>query len=181
VGVSPWNPILQAQLNIGLRTARYNMYTAWANQAAGIANLYNQQAIAQALQNAQSEQALQARYDVRTRVPQPAPLSQEYPKPLPKNEVLKSDGELIWPMAPPASDTLDKHRFAAEAAVRVAVKEYEAKGKASVQSVAEAKSQLFAYGKPALTHLVRINRSDAEKLLRFFTNVEHVLDQLAGE
>lgn len=27
VGVSPWNPIIQAQLNLGMRTARYNMYS----------------------------------------------------------------------------------------------------------------------------------------------------------
>ena len=25
VGVSPWNPIVQAQLNLGMRTARYNL------------------------------------------------------------------------------------------------------------------------------------------------------------
>ena len=63
VGVSPWNPIVQAQLNLGLRTARYNMYSAWADQANAAANLYYQQAVAQSIQNEQ--QAMQARYDVR--------------------------------------------------------------------------------------------------------------------
>jgi hypothetical protein len=157
------------------------MYTAWANQAAGIANLYNQQAIAQAMQNARAEQAMQPRYDVRNRVPRPAQPATELPKALPRNKVLKSNGDVIWPSAPPSSDTLDKNRFAAEAAIRVAVKEYDANGKASIQSVGEAKSQLFAYGKPALEQLARTNRGEAEKLLTFFISLEHVLDKLAGE
>ncbi len=181
VGVSPWNPILQAQLNLGLKTARYNMYTAWANQAAGVANLYNQQAIAQAMQNAQAEQALHARYDVRNRVPRPAQPATEPPKPLPRNKVLKENGDVIWPSPPASSDTLDKNRFAAEAAIRVAVKEFETNGHASIQSVAEAKSQLFAYGKPVLQQLARANRGEAEKLLTFFISLERVLDELAGE
>jgi hypothetical protein len=180
VGVSPWDPILQAQLNIGLQQAQYNMYTAWAQQAAGIANLYNQQAIAQAQQNAEKEQVLHARYDVRNRLPRPAQHATQVPKPLPRNKVLKVNGDVIWPSQPPSSDRLDKSRYAAEAAIRVAVKEYEANGKASVQSVAEAKSQLFAYGKPVLEQLARASRSEAQKLLTFFISLEHVLDELAG-
>lgn len=180
VGVSPWDPIVQAQLNLGMMTAQYNMYNAWANQAAGIANLYNQQAIAQAQQNAQAEQAMHARYDVRNKVPRPAQPATQVPKPLPKNKVLKANGDVIWPSQPPSSETLDKNRFAAEAAIRVAVKEFEANGRASVQSVAEAKSQLFAYGKPMLQQLARANRGEAQKMLNFFISLEHVLDELAS-
>jgi hypothetical protein len=181
VGVSPWDPILQAQLNLGLKTARYNMYTAWASQAAGVANLYNQMAIAQAQQNAQNNQTMQPRYDMRNRLLRPAPPANPVPKPLPRNTVLKVNGDIIWPSPPPSSDTLDKNRFAAEAAIRVAVKEFEANGKASIQSVAEAKSQLFAYGKPMLEQLARSNRAEAQKMLTFFISLEHVLDELAGE
>ena len=71
VGVSPWNPIVQAQLNLGMRTARYNMYSAWADQSNAAANLYYQQAVAQQIQNAQVQQAIQTRYDVQTRAPRP--------------------------------------------------------------------------------------------------------------
>ena len=67
VGVSPWNPIVQAQLNLGMRTARYNMYSAWADQSNAAANLYYQQAVSQQLQNQQQAQAMQVRYDVQTR------------------------------------------------------------------------------------------------------------------
>src|SRR5438067_368722 len=51
VGVSPWNPIVQAQLNLGMRTARYNMFNAWSANMNQAANLYNQQAMAQAIEN----------------------------------------------------------------------------------------------------------------------------------
>ena len=63
----------------------------------------------------------------------------------------------------------------------MAVKEFEASGKATIQSVAEAKSLLFAYGKPALEQLARANREEAKKLLKFFASLEQVLNSLAGE
>jgi hypothetical protein len=180
VGISPWNPIVQAQLNLGLRTARYNMYSAWADQANAAANLYYQQAVAQSIQN--DQQTMQPRYDVRQRVPQPVPPpAASKPKLLPRNEVLKSDGEVIWPEFAPSSAVLDKAKSAAEAAIRVAVKEFETGGKASVQSVAEAKSELFEYGKPAIEQLARANREEAQKLLNFLASLEHVLNSLAGE
>jgi hypothetical protein len=182
VGVSPWNPIVQAQLNLGLRTARYNMYSAWADQSNAAANLLYQQAVSQSMRNEQQEQAMVPRYDVRQRTPLPAaPAEPNAPKLLPRNDVLKSDGQVSWPATAPSSGSLDKSRSAAESAIRVALKEFEASGKASIQSVAEAKSQLFAYGKPALQQLVRANREDAQKLLTFLASLERVLDSLAGE
>jgi hypothetical protein len=182
VGVSPWNPIVQAQLNLGLKTARYNMYSSWADQSNAAANLYYQQAMAQAIQNQQAQQALQPRYDVRTRAPRPVPPAEpSTPKSLPKSEVLGSDGRVLWPAAAPSSETLDKSKAAAEAAIRVAVKEFEGGGKATIQSVAEAKSMLFAFGKPALEQLARANREEAKKLLKFFASLEQVLNSLAGE
>ena len=60
VGVSPWNPIIQAQLNLGMRTARYNMYSAWADQSNAAANLYYQQAEAQADAMNDRPQAMQS-------------------------------------------------------------------------------------------------------------------------
>ncbi len=182
VGVSPWNPIVQAQLNLGMRTARYNMYSAWADQSNAAANLYYQQAVAQQLQNHQQQQAMQVRYDVETRAPRPVSTSNpETKKLLSKGDVLKTSGEVVWPATAPASATLDKSRSGAEAAIRVAVKEFEANGKASIQSVAEAKSQLFEYGKPALEQLVRSNRAEAKKLLKFLASLEQELNGLAGE
>ncbi len=182
VGVSPWNPIVQAQLNLGMRTARYNMYSAWADQSNAAANLYYQQAVAQQIQNAQAQQAIQPRYDVHTRAPRPvSQVNPDAKKLLAKSDVLKDDGHVVWPASAPSSNELDKARSGAEAAIRVAVKEFESEGKASIPSVAEAKSQLFAYGKPALEQLARANRDEAKKLLKFLASLEQVLDSLAGE
>jgi hypothetical protein len=182
VGLSPWDPIVQSQLNLGMRTARYNMYSAWADQANAAANLYYQQAEAQALENQRHAEAVHARYDVRTRVPKPAAATDSSAaKLLAKHDVLRDDGEVVWPKNLPSSTTLDVSKAAAEAAIRVAVKEFTAEGHASVQSVAEAKSQLFAFGKPALEQLARANREEAKKLLKFLASLEQVLDSLAGE
>ncbi len=182
VGVSPWNPIIQAQLNLGMRTARYNMYSAWADQSNAAANLYYQQAVNQQIQNARMQAPIQPRYDVETRAPRPvAQANPEAKKLLPKSDVLKEDGKVIWPENAPSSTDMDKARAGAESAIRVAVKEFEASGKASIASVAEAKSQLFAYGKPAIDQLAHANRGEARKLFKFFASLEQVLDSLAGE
>ncbi len=182
VGVSPFDPIIQAQLNLGMRTARYNMLSAWADQSNAAANLYYQQAEAQAIANQRQAEAINPRYDVRTRAPKPvATADSNAAKLLAKSDVLKSDGQVIWPAMAPSSHSLDVSRAAAEVAIRVAVKEFTAEGRASIQSVGEAKSQLFAYGKPALEQLVRANREDAKKLLKFLASLERVLDSLAGE
>ena len=182
VGVSPWNPIVQAQLNLGMRTARYNMYSAWADQSNAAANLYYQQAVSQQLENQKQMQAMQPHYDVQTRAPRPVSTQSSGAKTLlARGDVLKTNGEVVWPANAPASETLDKTRSAAEAAIRVAVKEFEADGKASIQSVAEAQSQLLAYGKPALEQLARANREEARKLLRFLASLERALNSLAGE
>jgi len=158
------------------------MYSAWADRSNALANLAYQQAVSQSMRNEQQEQATVPRYDVRQRVPVPAaPPEPAAPKLLPRNDVLKSDGQVTWPASAPSSATLDKSRSAAESAIRVAVKEFETSGRASIQSVAEAKSDLFAYGKPALQQLVRANRDEAQKLLKFLASLEHVLDSLAGE
>ena len=183
VGVSPWDPIVQAQLNLGMRTARYNMYSSWADQSNAAANLYYQQAVAQPSKTSSSSRRCSRGTMSRLRTPRPVSgfRCRDEPKLLPRNDVLKNDGEVIWPATAPSSNTLDKSRSAAEAAIRVAVKEFEADGKASIQSVAEAKSQLFAYGKPALEQLVRTDRDEAKKLLKFLASLEHVLNSLAGE
>ena len=148
--MSPWNPIVQAQLNLGMRTARYNMYSAWADQSNAAANLYYQQAVAQQIQNAQAQQAMQPHYDVQTRCSgrltrSSADASGSWPGVM----CSRKTARVIWPASAPSSDELDKARRGAEAAIRVAVKEFETTGKASIASVAEAKSDLFEYGKPA--------------------------------
>jgi hypothetical protein len=182
VGVSPWNPIVQAQLNLGMQTARNDMYNAWTANMYQAANLYNQQAIAQQIENSrQMQQAMEPRYDVRKRVPRTPKTSEPpAPTPLPRNEVLSPDGSVLWPGRAPADGDLAKARSATEVAIRVVVKEFEANGKATVQSVVEAKERLAAYGQPALKKLAGENMDAAKNLLRFLASLEAVINSLAG-
>jgi hypothetical protein len=182
VGVSPWNPIVQAQLNLGMRTARYNMYSAWADQSNAAANLYYQQAVTQQIQNARAMQTMQPHYDVQTRAPRPVaqPISEARDL-LAKSELIGENGQVRWPATAPSSNELDKARAGAEAAIRVAVKEFQTDGKATISSVAEAKSELYSYGRPALEQLARANREEAKKLLKFLASLEQELNKLAGE
>jgi hypothetical protein len=158
------------------------MYDAWANQMNAAANLYNQQAIAQAMQNAQQQHAVPPRYDVRQRVPRVAPASDQMaPRLLPRNEVLKDNGDVLWPDSAPTEGAFGQTRASAEAAIKEAFKEYQTNGRASIQSVAEAKSMVFAYGKPVLEQSVQSGRAQARRLLTFFTSLERVLNSFAGE
>jgi hypothetical protein len=183
VGVSPWNPIVQAQLNLGMRTARFNMYSAWADWANAGANLYYQQAVNQQIQNSRLMQApIEPKYDVATRTPRMATQpKEEAKKVLSRSDVLKPDGQVIWPEFAPSNSELDKARSAADAAIRIAVKDFETTGKASIASVAEAKSQLIAYGVPALSQLNKANHEEAKTMLKFLSDLERVLNSLAGE
>jgi hypothetical protein len=183
VGVSPWNPIVQAQLNLGLRTARYNMYNAWTASNYQAANLYNQQAVAQALQNQKMMATMSPRYDVRTQEPAPSSTSSEKDrgfKPLPMSQVIAPDGKVLWPSAAPVNGELGEHRSAAEAAVREASGEFRSAGRATIASVSEAKERLYDYGRPALRDLNRESRPDAVTLLRFLASLELILDAMAG-
>jgi hypothetical protein len=181
VGVSPWNPIVQAQLNLGMRTARYNMFNAWSADMNQAANLYNQQAMAQAIENQRQMQAMQPRYDVRSQAPRTVrPSDRENRESLPRNQVVSPDGKVLWPGRAPNDGDLAKSRSAAEAAIRVAVKEFEANGKASVQSVVTAKELLYAYGRPALQKLAAENDAAAKNLFKFLASLEQLLDTLAG-
>lgn len=181
VGVSPWNPIVQAQLNLGMQTARYNAYNAWTANMYQAANLYNQQAISQAIENQRRAQTLEPRYDVRDRTPRVSQADRPTaPTPLPQNRVLSPDGKILWPGRAPTDGDLAGKRAAAEAAVLIAAREFKAGGRASVPSVAEAKELLYAYGQPAILELGAKSRPAAQELLHFCSSLEQVLNGLAG-
>lgn len=181
VGISPWNPIVNAQLNLGMRTARYNMLNSWSAQSYQAANLFNQEAISQAINNARRSPVMQPSYEVNRRAVQPAEPEQPAPQPLPRADLLTPAGAVRWPASLPSVGILNSVKSAAEAAIAVATKEFVASGRASIQSVAEAKSRLFAYGQPAIKLVAQKDKAKAQELLKFFVSLEHALDSLAGE
>jgi hypothetical protein len=179
VGISPWNPIVEAQLNVGLMTARYNFYSSMADEANAAANLYYQRSVGQALQN--ERQAMERWRDARSRSAQAGSSGPNERALLPRNEVLSPDGTVLWPPTASSRGSLGQTRRAAEAAIRIAVREFVSGGSTTTRSVVAAKIQLLAYGRPALTQLMRADRGEAENLLRFLASLEQVLSELAEE
>src|SRR5262249_19522085 len=96
------------------------------------------------------------------------------------DKVLSPEGMVLWPGKVPSEGELGKLKAAAEAAIEAAFKEYKAGGKASVQTVVEAKEQLYSYGRAALDRTARQGRLSAQKLLHFLTGLEQSLDSLGG-
>ncbi len=182
-GGSPYDSMDQSQLNVGMGPTPYDVYgTAGAevNQGAG-ANQNIQEAAAQAMQNQRQMQAMELRFDVRKRTPRTMQSKERQGnKLLTLNQVLSSDGKVLWPSKAPNDGELGKSRAAAEAAIKVAYKEFKAGGKASVQNVVEAKELLYSYGHPALDKTAGQSRQSAQNLHRFLYSLERAIDSLGG-
>jgi hypothetical protein len=178
---SPYDPMIQSQLNRGMRAAQGDMAgAAPAGMFQGGA-LNQPDAFAQAVRDQRQNQAMQPRYDVRKRTPRTVQAKDKpASKLLPRDQVISTDGTVRWPAKAPADGELGKSRTAAEEAIRAAVKETEGGVKASVRSVVEAKERLYAYGRPALEKASGQGRQVAQGLLHFLTSLERVLDSLAG-
>ena len=60
------------------------------------------------------------------------------------------NGQLIWPGESPSSGDLGLKRQAADLAATAVYNEFQSKGAATLETTAKARSQLLAYGRPAL-------------------------------
>ncbi len=180
-GGSPYNSMAQSELNMGMGSAPYDVYGTGAAALYQGANQNIPEAAMQALQNQQQMQAMELRFDVRKRTPRTVQSKERQAnKLLPRNQVLSSDGKVLWPSKAPNDGELGKSRAAAEAAIQVAYKEFKAGGKASVPNVVEAKELLYSYGHPALDKAARQSRQAANGLHRFLFSLERAIDSLGG-
>jgi hypothetical protein len=178
---SPYNAMAQSQLNMGMGLAPYGGYGPAATETYQGANQNLQQAATQAMQNQRQMQAMELRFDVRKRTPRTMPSKERQAnKLLPRNQVLSSDGKVLWPSKAPSDGELGKSRAAAEAAIKDAYKEFKAGGKASVQNIVEAKELLYSYGHPALDKAAGQSRQAAQSLHRFLSSLERAIDSLGG-
>ncbi len=133
------------------------------------------------MQNQRQMQAMELRFDVRKRTPRTVHSKERQAnKLLTRNQVLSSDGKVLWPSKAPNDGELGKSRAAAEAAIKVAYKEFKASGKASVQNVVEAKELLYSYGHPALDKAAGQSRQAAQSLHHFLSSLERTIDSLGG-
>ena len=180
-GGSPYNSMPQSQLNVGMGTTPYDVYGTAPAQIYQGANQNIQEAATQAMQNQRQMQAMELRFDVRKRTPRTVQSKERQAnKLLTRNQVLSSDGKVLWPNKAPNDGELGKSRAAAETAIQVAYKEFKAGGKASVQNVVEAKELLYSYGHPALDKAAGQSRQAAQGLLRFLSSLERAIDSLGG-
>jgi len=181
VGGSSYDPMMQSQLNLGMGAAPYGAYGPAAAEIYQGANQNIQEAATQAMQNQRQMQAMELRFDVRKRTPRTVQSKERQAnKLLTRNQVLSSDGKVLWPSKAPSDGELGKSRAAAEEAIKVAYKEFKAGGKASVQNVVEAKELLYSYGHPALGKAAGQSRQAAQGLLHFLSSLERAIDSLGG-
>ena len=180
-GGSPYNPMAPSQPNLGMGPTDYSMYGPAAAQNYQGANQNIQESATQAMQNQRQMQAMELRFDVRKRTPRTMQSKERQAnKLLTRNQVLSSDGKVLWPSKAPNDGELGKSRAAAEAAIKVAYKEFKAGGKASVQNVVEAKELLYSYGHPALDKAAGQSRQAAQGLHHFLSSLERAIDSLGG-
>jgi len=180
-GGSPYNAMVQSQLNMGMGPAPYGVYGPAAPETYQGANQNLQEAAMQAMQNHRQMQAMELRFDVRKRTPRTEQSKERQAnRLLTRNQVLSSDGKVLWPSKAPSDGELGKSRAAAEAAIQVAYKEFKAGGKASVQNVVEAKELLYSYGHPALDKAAGQSRQAAQGLHHFLSSLERAIDSLDG-
>ncbi|HWE39485.1 MAG TPA: hypothetical protein VG406_23235 [Isosphaeraceae bacterium] len=178
MGMSPFDQWAYRQQMYALNVSRYNVQTAQAVNAYQQANLFQQEAVGQALSNMKQYQAIQEKYSPKTgaRIGLPG---EEVPVTalLPRNGMFNDDGTLRWPEIAPKN----RYRDEVDTAVDAALKDAQANGgKASVTLVAEAKNRLQDYGQPAL-RLVRQQtaRAVGNRLRDFLNSLDYFLDNLA--
>ncbi len=178
---SAYNAMPQPQYNAGMGTSPYDVYGTPGTQVYQGANPNLNEAAVQAMQNQQQMQAMELRFDVRKRTPRTVQAKQRQAnKLLPRNQVIAADGKVLWPSKAPNDGELGKSRAAAEAAIKLAYKEFKADGKASVHNVVEAKELLYAYGHPAIDKAAGQSLKAAQSLHHFLTSLERAIDSLGG-
>ncbi len=180
-GASPSGPTMQPQYNGGTAPAPYGVYGMGAAGVYQGANQNIPDAAMNTLQNQNQMPGMELRYDVRKKTPRTMqPKGPQANKLLALNQVLSSEGKVLWPVNTPGSGELGKSRAAAESAIKVAFQEFKDSGKASVHNVVEAKERLYAYGHPALNKAASQGRQSSQRLLQFLSSLEHSLDSLGG-
>jgi hypothetical protein len=180
-GGSPYNSMAQSEVNFGTGPTPYDVYGRAPAEVYQGANQNIQEAATQAMQHQRQMQAMELRFDVRKRTPRTVQAKERQAnKLLPRNQVLSSDGKVLWPSKAPNDGELGKSRAAAEAAIKVAYKEFKVGGKASVQNVVDAKELLYSYGHPALDKAAGQSRQAAQGLHHFLSSLERAIDSLGG-
>jgi hypothetical protein len=102
------------------------------------------------------------------------------PRPaVPRGELYRDDGTVLWPAATPDGPAVAQARRAAEEAVRGVVEENRKYSRASVRRVADARNKLTDFARLALPGLKARSAADADALERFIVELKKALATLA--
>lgn len=104
------------------------------------------------------------------------------PRPLPtvpRDQLLTSDGKILWPGATPEDAAVSGTRKPAEEAVRDVVDAGRVSGHATVRQVVDAKVKLAAFSRLALPIVKAKNAADSAALERFIVELEKTLQTIA--
>lgn len=186
-GFGPWgynlvqNPAaafpdpIQQQQQMALANSRYDLQTAQTAKAYAQANLFQQQAMAVAQQN-QVQQPVRNKFSVRTTASKSHSKAPAVPT-VPLDQLVTRAGEVKWPASAPQSQSRDR----IDATVATLASQFKEDGKASVQTVNEARDALYAYGLPALAEVRKSSPADASAFKDFLNNMDGALHTMAGK
>jgi hypothetical protein len=178
IGMSPWDQQMYKDQFYALNASRYNVANAEAVRAYEAANLANQQAQATAISNAERVAALQEKFESspKFKAYQAANRYQGV-DPMPLDQLLSSDGTILWPEVVLQTQDVSGRRAAADKAVKTLFTEARSTGTPSIRSINQARDRLVAFGRPALSR--SMPRSAHVKLRQFLVNLDIVLEDMA--
>lgn len=164
-----------------LNANRYNMMSSGINLMNQRANLMQQEALSVAMQNQRTaNQMMQERYNLYNQKAKAYEDAVREVAGVPIEEMLDSQGHVLWPDFAPAGGAHEPRRAAADDAIARAYAQYRDKGQADVALVVAAKQALHAYGEPALKLLgVRSNPRPRAQMVQFLNTLELAIDGLA--
>ncbi len=171
-GISPYDQQLAAQQQYAMNASRYDLQTAQAAEAYQRANLYQQQALSMAVNNAKEQAALRQKFSVKTMEPKYSNAPAKVAPNVPLNDLLNDDGTPKWPGIAPKNDL----RAQADSAIAAVAKDFRQDGQATVQDVNDARDALYAYGRPALATVRRQHASQGSSFKDFLNNLDVALD-----
>lgn len=170
---------VERQQRIALANSRYDLQTAQTAKAYAEANYFQQQAMAAAQQNEPETPPAPVRekYNVRTTTARSRPRASTAAPKVPLDQLMTPEGQIKWPAAAPA----DAARARVDDAIGAIAKQFKQDGKASVQSVNEARDALYAFGLPALADVRKTKPSSGPEFKDFLNGLDAALTGMAGK
>jgi len=159
-----------------------NAETATAYQAA---NLFQNEALAERVDTYRRLKANRGyapdpgRYDVASGGPTPSAPADSGPRPIPINQIIAKDGEVLWPLgAPEEGDLADKKGAASRAIREVAQQAMQGKPVPTSQVIA-ARNALADYANPAARWFEKNHKSDYDGFVNYIRSLDRGLRSLA--